>query len=319
MSGLTALLSAYAATLALRRKAPYRRLTTAFAIMGLLFVPYQFLLPVFHGALRLVTAHTVWGLSMLGFAPTVEVGVTGQPTALRFPAARYLRYNIISACTGISATTLFAGLIGAADAPLKRRVGVALATFGFVYCMNILRTVIVGGAIGGPWFAATAPLTTVLFGVERPVLVSFYFAEYLLVQLLVVLVLLGVYAAVVRQLPSVQRLADDDPTTNVASYLPSTFPSVRATVPASKSSASTVTVWTVVVASVTVTVTSEPGPTTPSPSPSESTGDAMAGGVPSAVTAPVVAVPRVPEASLACTVTCGGPSLRTGPAGNVAS
>ncbi|WP_254279053.1 hypothetical protein [Haloarcula marina] len=50
MSGLTALLSAYAATLALRRKAPYRRLTTAFAIMGLLFVPYQFLPPVFHGA-----------------------------------------------------------------------------------------------------------------------------------------------------------------------------------------------------------------------------------------------------------------------------
>jgi len=209
VSVATATVSAYVSTLAARGRDPHRQLTAAFAVMGLLYVPYQFLLPVYHAVLGAVTAHTVWGLGVVGFDPALEVGVTGQPTALRFAAAPFVQYNIVSACTGVNAIALFAGIVAVADASLRRRVAVAVAVGALVYCLNVVRTVVVGGALGGAWFAFARPVVEPLFGVTRPPVVSFYFAEYLLVQMLVVVVLSGVYLAVVRVLPSVQGFVDE--------------------------------------------------------------------------------------------------------------
>ncbi len=200
----TAALSAYVATLAARNRAPWHRITAAFAVMGLAFVPYQFVLPVYHATLELVTAHTVWGLELLGFQPTVEVGVTGVPSAIRFPTAPHVQFNVVSACTGISAITLFVGLVAVANERAPKRLAVGVAVAGFVYVMNLVRTVLVTGAIGGQWFAFTAPLVTALYGVEDPALVSFYFTEHLLAQGLVVAALLAVYAYTSSRLPSLQ-------------------------------------------------------------------------------------------------------------------
>lgn len=209
VSGSTGILSAYMVSLSLREIPPNREITTAFGVMGILFVPYQYILPIYHGVLRMVTAHTVRGLAIFGFNPTVEVGVTGQPTALRFAGVPFVQYNIVSACTGISAIVLFAGIIWAADAPVSRRIQTALATGILIYLLNILRTVVVGGALAGEWFAFTAPLIEPVFGVSDPALISFYFAEYLLAQVLIVVVLLWMYLQVIRRVPAIQEYVNE--------------------------------------------------------------------------------------------------------------
>lgn len=200
----TAVICAYVATLVVRDRPPWRRITAAFLVMGLVFVPYQFVLPVYHAVLELVTAHTVWGLERLGFQPTVEIGVTGVPSAIRFPTTDHVQFNIVSACTGISAITLFVGLVAVADERVSKRLTVGAGVVGFVYVMNVVRTVLVSGAIGGEWFAFTAPVVTPVYGIEDPALVSFYFAEHLLSQILIVAVLLTVYVDASNRLPSLQ-------------------------------------------------------------------------------------------------------------------
>ncbi|MCU4717163.1 archaeosortase A [Halapricum hydrolyticum] len=208
VSLVTAGLSGYGVRLSASRIQPHARLTIVFAVMGLLFVPYQFLDPVFMLVVQTVTIHTATLLSGLGFEPTIVDGSAGPATAIVFETHPWIVYNIVSACTGFGAIALFAGLLAVAGGSVRRRIVGALGLGTLIYALNLLRTVIVGGSIPSEIFAGTGVLVTPLFGVDQPALVSFYFAEYVLAQTLVVVVLLLVYLRVVRLFPGIQTYVD---------------------------------------------------------------------------------------------------------------
>ncbi|WP_161569343.1 archaeosortase A [Halapricum salinum] len=208
VSLVTAALSGYGIRLSADRIEPHASLTTVFTVMGLLFVPYQFLDPVFMLVVQTVTTHTAVLLSTLGFEPVIVAGSAGPATAIIFESHPWIVYNIVSACTGFGAIALFAGLFAIGGRSLRARIRGAVGVGALIYALNLLRTVVVGGSIPSEVFAGTKVLVTPLFGVDRPALVSFYFAEYVFAQTLVVLVLLGVYLLVVRRFPDIQTRVD---------------------------------------------------------------------------------------------------------------
>lgn len=199
VSVVAAGVAVYGGSLVARHRQVGWRLTRAFAVMGLLFVPFQFLLPVYGAGLSLVAGHTGALLSALGFSPVFAHGAGGAANLVLFegrPPTHGIR--IVSACTGISGIALFVGLIAATDAPVRRRLVACLPVGVAIYVLNLVRTAFVAGALAGRWFADVG---TWVFGAADPALASYYVAEYVIAQALVVLVLLGVYLAVSRWLP----------------------------------------------------------------------------------------------------------------------
>lgn len=196
----------YCARLALTGEPVVRRFSLAFGIMGALFVPYQFFLPLFHGVVRLVASHTATGLSLLGYDPVVVAGSVGPATALRFPGHPHVTFNIVSACTGLSAIVMFAGFLAVSERPLASRVRGILAVGVLIYLLNVLRAVIVLGAFAGEWFASMGPAVAPLYDGSDPSMTSFYFAEYVFAQVSIVVVLLAVAAAVIRRYPDLGDL-----------------------------------------------------------------------------------------------------------------
>ncbi|WP_440989180.1 archaeosortase A [Haloarchaeobius baliensis] len=204
---VTVVLSAYTVSLVARRADAGTRLTVAFAVMGLLFLPFEFVEPIHRAVLGGVAAHTAWGLSLVGFDPVIGYGPQGYPNAVYFVGLPP-RYGIaiVSACSGISAISLFAGLVVATRAPPKRRLAFAVGIGAFVYLLNVVRAMFVAGALGGPWFGFAAGVTGSLYGVTDPRLASYYVAEYLVSQVLIVVVLLWVYVRLSSMLPELQEL-----------------------------------------------------------------------------------------------------------------
>jgi archaeosortase A (PGF-CTERM-specific) len=208
VSLVTAGIAAYGTRLSTNRIKPHASLTAAFAIMGLLFIPYQFVDPVFTTIVQRVTAQTATLLSLFGFELAIVDGSAGPATAIIFENHPWIVYNIVSACTGFGAIALFVGLFSVDNGSVKKRAAGALGIGALIYALNLLRTVVVGGSIPSELFAWTGVVVTPLFGVDRPALISFYFAEYVFAQTLVVIVLLVVYLGVVRLFPGIQTHVD---------------------------------------------------------------------------------------------------------------
>lgn len=204
---VTVSLSAYTVTLVARRADAGSRLTVAFAVMGLLFLPFEFVEPIHRAVLGGVAAHTAWGLSLVGFDPIIGYGPQGYPNVVYFSGLPP-RYGvaIVSACSGISAISLFAGLVAATRAPTKRRLAFAVGIGVFVYLLNVVRAMFVAGALGGAWFGFATSVTASLYRVTDPRLASYYVAEYLVSQVLIVVVLLWVYVRLSSMLPELQDL-----------------------------------------------------------------------------------------------------------------
>jgi archaeosortase A (PGF-CTERM-specific) len=204
---VTVVVTAYAGLLVHRRRPEGVQLTVAFSVMGLLFVPYEWVDPVHRTAIQAVAESTAWGLSILGLDPILLTGPEGYRNVVAFrgiPLSHSI--GIVSACSGISAVALFVGLIAATDAPLRRRLAASVGIAALIYVLNLVRTVFVAGALGGGWFGFAAAPIGVLYGVSDPGLASYYLAEYLVSQILVVLVLLLVYRRFSRYLPELQDL-----------------------------------------------------------------------------------------------------------------
>ena len=203
----TVVVAAYAGVLVHAGRPEGTRLTVAFTVMGLLFVPYEWLEPVHRAALDAVTAATAWGLGAIGLDPIVLTGPAGYSNVIAFPGIPLSHaVSIVSACSGISAVALFVGLIAATDATLRRRAVAALGIAAIIYLLNLVRTVFVAGALGGQWFSFAAGPVGAIWGVSDPEMVSYYLAEYVVAQVLVVLVLLAVYRQYARVFPELQSL-----------------------------------------------------------------------------------------------------------------
>lgn len=207
VSLVTAGLSGYGIRLSADRLEPHASLTTVFVVMGLLFVPYQFLDPVFTFVVQAVTTHTAVLLSSLGFEPVIVEGSAGPATAILFESHPWIVYNIVSAYTGFGAIALFVGLFAVGGRSPKGRIVGALGVGTLIYALNLLRTVVVGGSIPSEIFAGTELLITPLFGADRAALVSFSFA-YVVAQTVFVAVLLAVYLGVARLYPEIHRQVD---------------------------------------------------------------------------------------------------------------
>lgn len=201
---VTVCVSLFVATLAARRRDPVPRLTLAFTAMAAVFVPFQFVAPINRAVLESVTSQAAWTLSLVGFYPYVGVD-GGLPTVIYFPRrSLFLRVTVVSACSGISAISLFAGLVAASHAPLRRRFAGVVAVTAVIYALNVGRVVFVAGSLGGSWFAGGTQIATVVYGVTDPAVASFLLAEHVVSQILVIAVLFGVYLALLRWFPDVQ-------------------------------------------------------------------------------------------------------------------
>lgn len=202
---VTVIVAAYAVTLVIRRRRAGRDLTVAFAVMGLLFLPFEFVAPIHRAVLGGVATHTAWGLTLLGYEPIVGYGPKGYVNVIYF-SGRPLSHSIriISACSGISAIALFVGLIAATTASIRQRVLASVGVVALIYALNIVRAMLVAGALGGEWFG----FATGTVGVTDPAIASYYVAEYVFAQVLVVLVLLSVYAKLSARFTELQRLVD---------------------------------------------------------------------------------------------------------------
>lgn len=209
ISAVTGALAGYAGLLSARRDPVGVGLTTVFVVAGLLFVPLQFLDPVYETAVATVAGQTVALLSLFDLPVRAGLGPEGVEHALLVPTGDGLvAFRIISACTGVSAVALFAGVVAAAPLSLRRRAGVALAVGALVYVLNLVRNAFVAAATACGWFDAAAPLVRALWkpSAVQGGLTSYYVAEYLVSPLLVVVVLAGVYLALVRAEPTVGAL-----------------------------------------------------------------------------------------------------------------
>lgn len=199
--------SAYTTTIVHREHDVGTRLTMAFTVMALLFVPFEFLDPVHSAVLSAVAAHTALGLQLVGFDPIIGYGSGGYANVIYFQelSPKY-GVKIISACSGISAIALFVGLITATRARVDNRLRYAVAVGLLVYGLNVFRAVLVAGSIAGTWFGFATGVIASTYGVADPRLASYYVAEYLLSQVLIVVVLLYVYVRLSDALPELQYL-----------------------------------------------------------------------------------------------------------------
>lgn len=208
ISLLTAGISGYAVRLSAGRIQPHARLTTVFVVVGLVFVPYQFLDPVFTVVVQTITTQTATLLSLIGFELSIVEGPAGPSTAIIFENHPWIVYNTVSASTGFGAIALFAGLLTISDDPVKKRAIGTVVLGVLIYGLNLSRTIVVGSSIPSEVFAETKAIVTPLFGVDQPALISFYFAEYILSQAFVIAVLVVVYRQVTRVFPDVQTHVD---------------------------------------------------------------------------------------------------------------
>mgnify|MGYP000241766764 CR=1 FL=1 len=197
----TGLVAVYCVRLLVARETIGWRLTAAFGVMGAVFIPYQFITPVFHGVVRLVTVHSAAALRFLGFQLTIVDGDVAAGTAIQFANTPGIRFNLVSACTGLSAIAMFVGFLSISKAPVRRRITAMVGVSVLIYLLNVFRIVVVLGATAGRWFGSMEPLISPLYGISDPARVSYYFAEYVFAQISIVVVLLGVAAVLLRLFP----------------------------------------------------------------------------------------------------------------------
>lgn len=195
-------------------------LSRAVAGMGLVFMPFQMLPPLREWLVESVTRQTEFLMSMLGHDPAVIHGgeVVGADyhdyrNTFRFDHGGYVvTYTILIACTGIGSMAIFAGLIGAVRAPLRRKARAFAVSIPVIYALNLARNVFIGLSFGQMRMQFYPELTAQVFAFSLrrdPALVSYYWADRIIAQSLSVLALVAVTWLVVRELPEVLAVVED--------------------------------------------------------------------------------------------------------------
>jgi archaeosortase A (PGF-CTERM-specific) len=176
--------------------------------MGLLYFPTQAVPWIRKLLITSVADQTYWGITLLGFSPEFAAGpVYGYRNKFVFDG--FSTY-IIYACTGIGSIAIFAGLIAATTAPLRRKLrSLALAT-AIIWVLNTIRNVFVAIATGEQWFQhpAIVGIAGTVAGVEGPH-VSFWVAHSVISQTLSVVALVGITWIVVHRLPEMLSVLEE--------------------------------------------------------------------------------------------------------------
>lgn len=203
--------SLYAGYLLWRGREQLFTLSRAVALMGLLYLPFTTIAWLERRAIEGVAAQTHWVITTLGYEVTMMAGPDhGYQSALLFSTGgEQFVTHIVLACTGLGSIAIFAGLIGALDAPLGRRLkGIAIAA-GVIYLLNIVRNVFIAVAFGEQWFQVLVEPVMALTGYTQPGLVSFFIADRVLSQSLSVVALVAITWLVVRTVPELLALVEE--------------------------------------------------------------------------------------------------------------
>jgi len=200
-------------------------LTRAVAVMGLVYLPFQTIVPLQRFAIEGVTAHAHWLMTTFGFETTVysceglhDAGIVAgdysclNPYESKFvtttsPTQRYLT-PVLLACTGIGSISIVVGLVLAVSGTFKQKATAVAIAVPVIYGLNVLRVAFIVRAHAGQWFRAPAlvDVVSVLFGLPNTEsgakLVSYYVADRILAQSLSVVALVLIGWGLLRVIPS---------------------------------------------------------------------------------------------------------------------
>jgi archaeosortase A (PGF-CTERM-specific) len=230
-------LSAYVGYLLYRGRDSLFVLSRAVAGMGAVFMPFEAVALLRQPLTEAVTRQTEALMTLLGQDPTVLTwGEATERIAARYDwsAARArafregrgyfdyrntffflhegtypITYTIRLACTGLGSMAIFAGLIAAVRAPLRRKARAFAVSIPVIYALNLVRNVFIGLAFGQQRMQFLVPEVMGLFGTTDPRMVSYFLADRVLAQSLSVLALVGITYLVVRELPEVLIVVED--------------------------------------------------------------------------------------------------------------
>ncbi|WP_224332320.1 archaeosortase A [Haloprofundus halobius] len=214
-------LSLYAGLLLLRGRDTLFVLSRAVAVMGVVYLPFETIPAITVGAttvpsprevlVELVAAQTGYLINVLGYHPTPIVGPEGYDNTFRFvhDDGHNLQFSVVLACTGIGSMAIFAGLIAAVRAPLRRKLRALAVAIPIIYALNLLRTTFIGIAFGKQYMQWFVDEVLLLFGSSDPYMVSFFLSDRVVSQLLAVVALVGITYLVVRELPELLTVIED--------------------------------------------------------------------------------------------------------------
>ena len=193
----------------------------AVVIAGLIFQPVVTIEFVRQALIEVVTDQTAWLMTLVGRQPEVVAGfyVDGLRIAEKtYPydstfvfrdAGQPITYNIAIACTGIGSMAIFGGLIGGVSAPWRRKLRALAVSLPVIYVLNLVRNVFIAIGFGEQHFHVAPGIIIPLFGIEEPLMVSYYVVDRILAQSASVLALVVITWIVVRELPEVLVVVED--------------------------------------------------------------------------------------------------------------
>ena len=212
--------SLYAGYLLWNGRASLYVLSRAVAAMGLIYLPFETIpafsllgiaVPAPRGVLmETVAAQTGFLVNALGYHPEMIVGEQGYlNTFLFFDGSHRLTVAVVLACTGLGSIAIFAGLIAAVRAPLRRKLRAMAIAVPIIYALNLLRTTFITIAFGKQYMQWFVDEVMFLFGSSDPYMVSFFISDRIISQVLAVVVLVGITYLVVREVPELLTVVED--------------------------------------------------------------------------------------------------------------
>jgi archaeosortase A (PGF-CTERM-specific) len=188
-------------------------LSRAIAVMGVLYLPATTIEAVRRPLILMTTSHTDWLMQQFGHDPRVVEGLNlGYQNAFRFPppieGSPPRETEILLACTGLGSISIFAGLVAAVDAPLRRKLMGLAVVVPVIYALNVVRVTFIVLANGLAWFSDQTWVLTVL-GSSATDKVSYYVADRIISQVGSVVVLVAIALVLVRVLPEIVVVFED--------------------------------------------------------------------------------------------------------------
>lgn len=200
-------------------------LSRAIVVMGALFFPLESVAALNRPLVETVTRQTEFLIGLTGHDPAVINGaeLTHRDLApyrntfvftIDLPytetvETHRITYTILVACTGLGSMTVFAGLIAAVEAPLRRKLRALAVSLPVIYVLNLLRNVFIAVTFGRQYLHVFPDAVLTLFGSEEAPKVSYYVADRILAQSLSVVALVGITYLVVRELPEILTVVED--------------------------------------------------------------------------------------------------------------
>jgi archaeosortase A (PGF-CTERM-specific) len=206
----------YGGLLLFRGRESLFTLSRAVAVMGLLYLPLESVVFLNRPLIEMVTQQTAALLSLLGYELEItsiggELPYHNTLTLAGPPGTPPRSTEVVLACTGLGSITIFAGLVAAVEAPLRRKLEALAIVVPIIYVLNVVRVAFIAVAYGHQWFTVEPIVSPVLFlfGSTDPGMVSYFVADRILAQSLSVVALLALLWIVVRVLPELFDVLED--------------------------------------------------------------------------------------------------------------